>query len=88
MFGGLEMRRSLTLAAVAALLSACQTSNPADYMQIGPGPVFAYAHARCEIASNGVDRGYFAWGSPSYVAGAALGNALGNAARRDQFTGG
>lgn len=43
------------------------------------------AQARCQIASNGVQQGYFAYGSASYVAGAGIGNAIGNAIRVDQF---
>ena len=37
------------------------------------------------MMSNGVQQGYFAMGSASYVAGAGIGNAIGNAIRIDQF---
>lgn len=68
-----------------ALLCGCQTSNQADYMQIGYGPSFDVAHAQCEMQKGSVDQGYIAIGSPGFVAGAGLGNALGNAIAEDQY---
>ncbi|PDQ20771.1 hypothetical protein CN311_12205 [Mesorhizobium sanjuanii] len=44
-----------------------------------------YANAQCNIGAMGVDRGMVAWGTPSYVAGAQLGNAIGNAIRQAEF---
>ncbi|MER8584610.1 hypothetical protein NKH19_05035 [Mesorhizobium sp. M1338] len=67
------------------LLGGCQTSNQADYMQIGYGPSFEVAHAQCEMRKGSVDQGYLAIGSPAFVAGAGLGNALGNAIAEDQY---
>ncbi|TGQ79345.1 hypothetical protein EN850_20875 [Mesorhizobium sp. M8A.F.Ca.ET.207.01.1.1] len=70
---------------VVAALCGCQTSNQADYAQIGYGPSFEVAHAQCEMQSRSVDQGYLAIGSPAFVAGAGLGNALGNAVAEDQY---
>ncbi|MBZ9974037.1 hypothetical protein [Mesorhizobium sp. BR-1-1-10] len=72
------------LGAVAAL-SGCQTSNQSDYMQIGYGPSFDVAHAQCEMQKGSADQGYIAIGSPGFVAGAGIGNALGNLAAEDQY---
>jgi hypothetical protein len=75
------------IAAVAAVLvlSGCQTSNEADYMQIGYGPSFDVAHAQCDMRKSSVDQGFWAIGSPAFVAGAGIGNALDNAVAEDQF---
>jgi hypothetical protein len=83
---GLGMRRkSLMALATITQLCGCQTSNQADYMQIGYGPSFEVAHAQCEMRKGSVDQGYLAIGSPAFVAGAGLGNALGNAIAEDQY---
>ncbi|MER9723118.1 MULTISPECIES: hypothetical protein [unclassified Mesorhizobium] len=74
----------MALGAVA-VLCGCQTSNQADYMQIGYGPSFDVAHAQCEMHKGSVDQGYIAIGSPGFVAGAGIGNALGNLAAEDQY---
>ncbi|RUU74157.1 hypothetical protein EOD00_39190 [Mesorhizobium sp. M7A.T.Ca.TU.009.01.3.1] len=74
----------MVLAAIVSLCG-CQTSNQADYMQIGYGPSFEVAHAQCEMRKGSVDQGYLAIGSPAFVAGAGLGNALGNAIAEDQY---
>lgn len=71
----------------ALVLSSCQS----DYTSLNWQPIIKnpppmeMAVARCEIMSNSVNQGYFAVGSPDFVAGAALGNALGNAMNRDRF---
>lgn len=50
-----------------------------------PGPdahgTFAEQSARCRLMARADERGYIAFGSSSYVAGAAIGNAIGNAVR-------
>ncbi|KAA3448559.1 hypothetical protein C7I87_21045 [Mesorhizobium sp. SARCC-RB16n] len=74
----------MALGAIAALCG-CQTSNQADYMQIGYGPSFDVAHAQCELQKGSADQGYIAIGSPGFVAGAGIGNALGNLAAEDQY---
>ncbi|MER9171228.1 hypothetical protein NKI12_28660 [Mesorhizobium australicum] len=80
------MKRKSLMALVAIVpLCGCQTSNQADYMQIGYGPSFEVAHAQCEMQKGSVDQGYIAIGSPGFVAGAGIGNALGNLAAEDQY---
>ncbi|MER9302919.1 hypothetical protein [Mesorhizobium sp. M0496] len=81
---GMKIKAFMALGAVAALCG-CQTSNQADYMQIGYGPSFEVAHAQCEMRKGSVDQGYLAIGSPAFVAGAGIGNALGNLAAEDQY---
>jgi hypothetical protein len=80
--------RILVLAAMAAAfpLAACTTTaNQSAFEQIGYGPSFDYAKAYCSLHAGSAERGFIAFGSPSYVAGAQLGNALGNAIRTEQF---
>ncbi|MER8489337.1 hypothetical protein NKI51_10740 [Mesorhizobium australicum] len=78
-------RKSLMALAAILPLCGCQTSNQADYMQIGYGPSFDVAHAQCEMQKGSADSGYIAIGSPGFVAGAGIGNALGNLAAEDQY---
>ncbi|RWQ46445.1 MAG: hypothetical protein EOS82_22300 [Mesorhizobium sp.] len=44
-----------------------------------------YAQAKCNMLAPSVDKGFIAVGSQSYVAGAALGNAIDNAIAEQQF---
>jgi hypothetical protein len=68
----------------AATLSACQTGF--TYEPIVPNPMqIEMADARCQMMSSSAQQGMIAFGSTSYVAGAQLGNAIGNAIRVDQF---
>ena len=70
----------------ALTLSACTASmNEADYTRIGYGPSFDMAYARCDQRASGVGTGYLAIGSPAFVAGAALGNAIDNAVAQDRY---
>jgi len=78
-------RRSLMVLCATVLLCGCQTNNQADYVQIGYGPSFDVAHAQCEMQKGSADQGYIAIGSPGFVAGAGIGNALGNLAAEDQY---
>lgn len=78
------MRKWLILAASGIALAGCET-NSGPYVRIGPGPELAYAEAQCNILAMGTQQGVVAWGSPGYVAGAQLGNAIGNAIRAEQF---
>lgn len=80
----MRVKGLLALCASAALCG-CQTNNQADYVQIGFGPSFDVAHAQCELQKRSADQGYIAIGSPAFVAGAGLGNAIDNAIAEDQF---
>lgn len=75
----------MRIAAAVLAFIATVTSADAKWVKVGPGPGLAYAQADCDNQAMGVERGYFAFGSASYVAGAALGNAIGNAIRQDRF---
>lgn len=77
--------KALMALCASAALCGCQTSNQADYVQIGYGPSFDVAHAQCEMQKGSADQGYIAIGSPAFVAGAGIGNALGNAIAEDQY---
>ncbi|TPK92599.1 hypothetical protein [Mesorhizobium sp. B2-4-17] len=80
----MKINTLMALGAIATLCG-CQTSNQSDYMQIGYGPSFDVAHAQCELQKGSADQGYIAIGSPGFVAGAGIGNALGNLAAEDQY---
>lgn len=77
------MIRYLVASGCIMLLSGCQTN--AQYVRIGAGPELPQALAQCEIMATGTQQGVIAWGSPSYVAGAHLGNAIANGIRQAQF---
>jgi hypothetical protein len=81
------MKITLLAALGAALcLCACQTSNQADYMQMyAYGPSFDAAHAQCELQAGSVNRGFLAIGSPAFVLGGLVGNAIDNAVAQDRF---
>ncbi|RWI29628.1 hypothetical protein [Mesorhizobium sp.] len=76
--------RSINLLAVGSVcaVAGCQTATYTQYM---PGPPLEYAQAKCNMLAPSVHQGYIAIGSPSYVAGAALGNALDNAIAEQKF---
>lgn len=79
----MKMLRCAFALASLAVVAGCQTNY--TYTRIGPGPTMEYAQAQCQMYAPMVDQGYIAFGSSSYVAGAAIGNAIGNAVREDQF---
>ena len=68
---------SLAVALPALLLAGCVSHTWA------PGPdaqgTFEEAKARCSLMARASERGFYASGSPRFVAGAALGAAVGNA---------
>lgn len=47
--------KALWALCATAALCGCQTSNQADYVQIGYGPSFDVAHAQCEMQKGSVD---------------------------------
>lgn len=66
------------------VLTGCQSNF--IYEPIVPNPPnLEMANARCQMMSSSAEQGMIAWGNPNYVAGAQLGNAIGNAIRVDQF---
>jgi len=66
----------------AAALVGCQSVS---YSRIGPGPELEYALAQCEINAMSTEQGMFAMGTPGYVFGAQLGNAITNEVRRREY---
>lgn len=73
------MRKTIIAAIAAGTLSACSTTFEAP-----PGATDTQIQAqsaKCRLFSRQGERGFVAFGSQSYVAGAALGNAIGNAVR-------
>lgn len=76
------MRKILAAAGLAALATGCVNHVWA------PGPTasapFPQASGRCKLVAMGADQGFVAVGNSNYVAGAAIGNALGNAVRENR----
>jgi hypothetical protein len=66
------------------MLAGCQTSDPNGpqasktkaWTQFAAGDVFEIADAKCRMQSNSVAQGLHAEGSPSFVAGTQIGNAI------------
>ena len=83
--GNGKMRRILYLAAGAAILSGCQTGNPNDYLQVGYGPGFQVAHARCEYPMQPCRKGHLRLGNAELCARGGDRKRAGNIARKDQF---
>jgi hypothetical protein len=78
----------LIAVAVAGLVVAgCQSANQGkmEWVQFQPGDVFDVADAKCRMLAQTQQQGVYAQGSPGFVAGAQLGNAIGNAIRMEQF---
>jgi hypothetical protein len=69
---------------LAALAGMLVTAGCVQHVW-APGPdahgTFDEQSARCRLVARAGERGYIAFGSSSYVAGAAIGNAIGNAVR-------
>jgi hypothetical protein len=70
------MLRWLSIIPIAGL---CACASDEHWQRIGPGLELAQAQAYCDTASMGVGTGVYAQGSPAFVAGAALGGAVGTA---------
>lgn len=67
------------------LLAGCQSDARMRWDRIGPGPTLEYAEAQCNIMAMGVGQNTVAIGSPSFVAGAALGDAIATGIAQQQF---
>lgn len=67
-------------------LSSCQT-DPSQmvWRPISPVEPLEMAMAKCDLASMSVEQGFIAYGSPGYVLGAQLGNAISNQMRKNEF---
>lgn len=78
------MKKIFISLAMAASLSSCATNY--TYKPLVPHPPqIDMAQAQCQMMSSSVEQGMVAWGRPGFVAGAQIGNAIGNAIRVDQF---
>jgi hypothetical protein len=79
------------LAAIAACfaVAGCVSGNDPNkhWEKIGPGPTYDYADAQCRIMAQQTQTGIYAQGTAQFVAGAQIGNAIGNAVRMEQFYG-
>jgi hypothetical protein len=73
--------KKLTLALAAVTVVASTTASLAEWTKIGPGPSYDVAEAQCSLMAMGGQSGTIAFGSPGFVAGAAIGSAIGNAIR-------
>lgn len=74
---------ALLLAPLLAL-AGCQSSYTYEPIVANP-PNLEMANAQCEMLSSSAEQGMVAWGTPGYVAGAQIGNAIGNGIRVDQY---
>lgn len=68
-----------------ASLASCQTNGTngkkMEWVQFQPGYVFDVANARCNLYAQQFQQGVYAQGTPGFVLGAQIGNAIGNAIR-------
>lgn len=80
---GLGYRFAAMVAVV--VLSGCQSDARMRWDHIGPGPTLEYAQAQCNILAMGVGQSTIAIGSPAFVAGAGIGDAIGTAIQQQQF---
>lgn len=71
--------KTIVALTVAASLTGCVQHQWA-YGPTATMP-FQQASGQCKLAALGSEQGYAAIGRPAFVAGAALGNAIGNAVR-------
>lgn len=78
------MKARISAAVAACLLaSSCQTAGNGQmqWVQIQTGDVWDVADAKCKLYSQQYQQGLYAQGTPGFVLGAQLGNAIGNAIR-------
>ncbi len=75
--------KSLSFAVLGVVLSV-STAEAGGWVRADDDGGAAIVEARCNLMAMNADQGYFAWGRPGYVLGAALGNAIGNAIRRSE----
>lgn len=73
--------------AACAVLSGCQSTSQSaqkEWVQFQPGDVLEVADAKCKLYAQQFQQGLYAQGTPGFVIGAQLGNAMGNAIRMQQ----
>lgn len=81
------MKPQIVAAAAACLvLAGCQSAQDGkkEWVQFQPGDVFEVADAKCKLWAQQFQQGVYAQGSAGFVAGAQIGNAIGNAIRMQQ----
>ena len=76
----MKLRTCIITVATVVTLSAC-AGKPMQFRAVGDQTQLDYNQAKyiCQQECQPRERGYFAMGSPGFVAGAAIGNAIGNA---------
>lgn len=74
--------RTLVLAGAMVALTGCVQHQWA-YGPTASMP-FEQASGQCKLVAMGAEQGFAAIGRPAFVAGAALGSAIGNAVRQNQ----
>lgn len=81
----MKIREGAALAALV-LLASCQSTQDGkkEWVQFQPGDIFDVADAKCKLFAQTQQQGLYAQGTPGFVAGAQLGNAIGNAIRMEQ----
>lgn len=70
-------KRVVTILALIVTSTAAQ----AEYVKAKPGNDAARAEAYCNMVARGQQRGFMAFGNQDFVAGAAIGNGIGNLIR-------
>jgi hypothetical protein len=65
-----------------AFLAVASSEAWAEYVKARPGNEAAQAEAYCNMVARGSRQGFFAMGSQEFVAGAAIGNGIGNIIRQ------
>lgn len=70
--------------ALLIIVAGCQSNYTYEPIVANP-PNLEMASAQCEMMSSSAQQGMVAWGTPGYVAGAQIGNAIGNGIRVDQY---
>lgn len=76
----------IAVLAAGMFVAGCQSTQDAkkEWVQFQPGDVLEVADAKCKLWAQQFQQGVYAQGTPGFVAGAQLGNAIGNAIRMQQ----
>lgn len=78
--------RWLLTVALCVGVAGCQSTQDGkkQWVQFQPGDVLEVADAKCKLYAQSQQQGLYAQGNASFVAGAQIGNAIGNAIRMQQ----